>query len=360
MRTLLATPLYPPEIGGPATYAKLFEERLPKYGIEVSVLPYSTIRHLPPLVRHIAYALKIIRQARTAEAILVQDTVSTGLPAALASLLVRKPFVVRVPGDYAWEQGVQRFGVKDLLDEFQGKSYGLRVGILRAIQRFVVRRARCVIAPSTYLAGIISRWVPDRKIDVIYNGIELPLPTEVPPNRPVGFLVVSVGRLVSWKGMDGIIRVLAHEKNWHAVIVGNGPEREKLEALAAELLCKNRIQFVGQLPRAQALGWVKVADAFVLNSMYEGLSHQLLEAMALGVPIIARSIGGNPELLEVGELIPKSADDLALCNALRHIESQKVEAGERGRLASQRARGFSIDKTVEATASLLKSCASSQ
>src|SRR3990167_9182049 len=172
MKIVIATGLYPPEIGGPATYAKLFEERLPKYGIEVSILPFSTVRHLPQIIRHIDYFWKIVRLSRNVDAILVQDTVSTGFPAAVASLLVRKPLILRVPGDYAWEQGIQRFGVRESLDDFQKRSYGLRVAILRAIQRFVGPRARRVSARSRYLARIVSGWISNKKdIDVIYNGV---------------------------------------------------------------------------------------------------------------------------------------------------------------------------------------------
>ena len=148
MRLLIATGLYPPEIGGPATYARLFEERLPGLGFEVTVLPFNTVRHLPPIVRHFVYAWKLAFQARKTDCILVQDTVSTGVPAALVSMILRQKLVVRVPGDYAWEQGTQRFGVIDSLDDFQERAYGWEVALLRALQRFVVRRATKVIVPS--------------------------------------------------------------------------------------------------------------------------------------------------------------------------------------------------------------------
>src|SRR3989338_5487636 len=206
MKIVIATGLYPPEIGGPATYAKLFEERLPKYGIEVSILPFSTVRHLPQIIRHIAYFWKTVRLSRIVDAILVQDTVSTGFPAAVASLLVRKPLILRVPGDYAWEQGIQRFGVRESLDDFQERSYGLRVAVLRAIQRFVARRARRIIAPSKYLASIVNGWVWKKKADVIYNGIEIPATIDTARREN---LIVSSGRLVPWKGFKELVEVVA-------------------------------------------------------------------------------------------------------------------------------------------------------
>ena len=119
MRVLIATGLYPPESGGPATHTKLMEERLPALGFEVFVLPFSRVRHLPKVLRHGAYFFKCVAMARKADVVFAQDTVSVGFPAVLAAMLTNTKFVARVPGDYAWEQGGLAFGVRDELDEFQ-------------------------------------------------------------------------------------------------------------------------------------------------------------------------------------------------------------------------------------------------
>ena len=79
-KVLIATGLYPPEIGGPATYTKLLETRLPEYGFEISVLPFSSVRHLPKIIRHAAYFLKCLSRARAADIVFAQDPVSVGLP----------------------------------------------------------------------------------------------------------------------------------------------------------------------------------------------------------------------------------------------------------------------------------------
>ncbi|MBX4192602.1 hypothetical protein KW798_03930, partial [Candidatus Parcubacteria bacterium] len=121
-KILIATPLYPPESGGPATYAKLIEKELTARGFVVQVLPFSTVAHLPFGVRHVVYFFKVLFSA--AWTVYALDPVSVGFPAALASSMVGKKFLLRVPGDYAWEQGQQRFGVKESLDFFQTKRYG--------------------------------------------------------------------------------------------------------------------------------------------------------------------------------------------------------------------------------------------
>lgn len=327
---VIATGVYPPESGGPATYSRLLEERLPALGFAVSVLPFRRVRHLPKVIRHAAYFFKCLRMARRADMVYALDTVSVGFPAALAATVFGKKFVVRVPGDYAWEQARQRFGVKDELDIFQTQTYGWRVGLLRVVQRFVVRSARAVVVPSRYMKHIVSGWGV-KNISVIYSSIDLAADYTLPADRPEGFLVVSSGRRVPWKGFDGIERAVAKEKSWHLFI--------------AE-----------ELPRAQALGWVKAADVFVLNSTYEGLSHALVEAMALGTPVVATAVGGNPELIEdkVDGLLVPPGDDNALYAALKRIEEDRESAVARAQSARAKTKQFSIDTAVSKLAELLK------
>lgn len=329
MKLLIATGVYPPESGGPATYTKLLESRLPKLGIEVSVLPFRTVRHLPKVVRHVAYFFKCLRMARGADIVYAQDTVSVGLPSAAAAFMLHKKFVVRVPGDYAWEQARQRFGVTDSLEEFQKKSYGLRVGVLRAIQFFVVRRAHAVVVPSAYMEGLVGRWTVANNISTIYSSVEMQEPKQV--ERPQGFLVVSVARRVPWKGLEALERVVAREKEWKLVIAEN-------------------------LEHSEALGWIQAADVLVLNSTYEGLPHVLIEAMTLGTPIVATRVGGTPELVRDGidGILISPQDDEALHGAIKAVETDREGAQVRAAAAKERAKEFSIDATIGRLEKLLK------
>ena len=333
MRILLATPLYPPDSGGPSTYAKLLVDELPKRGIEVSLLKFGEVRHLPPGVRHVAYFLKCLAHTRGVDAVYALDPVSVGLPAALAAFVMGKKFMLRVPGDYAWEQGRQRFGVVDEIDEFQHKKYGRDVERLRGIQKFVARRAQKIVVPSEYMRRVVSGWVTDaKKVEVIYSSIHVPVEFVLPKERPSGFLVITIARRVPWKGIEALEKVVARESSWH-------------------------FKLLDGLPHNEAMGWVKVADAFALNSTYEGLSHALVEAMALGTPVVATNVGGNPELITPGEtglLIPPK-DDEALHAALKNIEQHPDEAHSRAVRAKERAQQFSIDMTIKKLVTLLSS-----
>ena len=108
MKILLAAGIFPPDIGGPATYAQMLDDELPKVGIDVTVVPYGLVRSLPKAIRHLAYMRLLWKESKGCSVIYALDPMSVGVPARLVAVLKRKKFVVRLGGDYAWEQGVQR------------------------------------------------------------------------------------------------------------------------------------------------------------------------------------------------------------------------------------------------------------
>lgn len=362
MRLVLATPLYPPDIGGPSTYAKLLVEGLHGKGIEVGLVSFSEVRHLPKLVRHYAYYRKVRAALRRADAVLALDPVSVGLPTMYAARKEKKPFLVKIVGDYAWEQGRQRFGIVQNLDEFaKTKQSGVRVRLLQAIQTLVAQRATRVIVPSEYLKGVVTAWgIPSGKIQVIYNAISLEKLSAVPEAvaglpRP---LLVSAGRLVPWKHMDGIISAVAELRRTGSAasfaLVGDGPERARLTALAEQHLSDGFV-FTGTLTHSAMLGVIQTADVFVLNSSYEGLSHLLIEALMLGVPVVATRVGGNPEVITDGEngLLVPEGDTPALVAALVRVLSDTKLRARLSAHASDAAKHFSIETMLAATATLL-------
>src|SRR3989344_2064143 len=206
MKILIAAGIYPPDIGGPATYSKLIAEEFPRFCHETVVIVYN--RRLPKMLRHLVYFWKALLHGRGADVIFAQDPVSVGLPAMVAARILRKKFVLKVVGDYAWEQGIQRFGVRDLLDDFLNKKYGFRVEGLRRIEAFVARHACKVIVPSNYLKSVVRHWgVSEKRIVVISNAVHPFIKKDVwPANKEI--LFVSIGRLVPWKGFRMLIELM--------------------------------------------------------------------------------------------------------------------------------------------------------
>lgn len=359
MKLLIATPLYPPEIGGPATYAKLLEDGLPKMGIEVDLVKFSEVRHLPKIIRHFAYYRRVLRALRSADAVLALDPVSVGLPAIWAAQKAGKPLVVKIVGDYAWEQGQQRFGVSQTLDEFvKTKDVPFFVRILRRIQTLVGMRAALILVPSEYLKSVVGTWgIEDDKIRVIYNAVTLEEIGTVSEEiqklpRPV---VVTAGRLVPWKNVNGIIDAVANIPGVSLVVIGDGHERMALMRHAEEKL-KGRVFFTGMLSHKDTLATVQSSDAFVLNSSYEGLSHLLIEAQALGVPIIATRVGGNPEVIthdKDGLLVP-CGDTALLTEALSCVCCDEELRVRLSTSAIESAKRFSTETMLSATTAALQ------
>lgn len=361
MRLLLATPLYPPEPGGPATYTKLLEERLPDLGMEVHVEKFSAVRSLPKVARHFAYFLRLLKEGRNSDLMLVLDPVSTGFPSALASIVLRKPLVLKVVGDYAWEQGRQRFGITVTLDEFVNtRNVPLAVRLLRHMQTWVARRAHTIIVPSEYLKGIVSAWgVSTDKIVVVPNAVTLSDGGKVPIviDQLPHPRIVTVARLVSWKGIDKLIEAVASVRasgvEASLLIVGEGPERERLEKLARESLPENCI-LTGALPPEDVHAVVRSSDIFVLNSTYEGLSHVLIEALMAGLPIVATDAGGNREVLkeESGVVVP-TGDQQALISALTSLLTSDSRRERLRNAALRRSHAYTAEAMILRTHEVL-------
>ncbi len=363
MRVCIATPLYPPELGGPATYVRILEEELASRGIEVEVVKFSDVRPKPKVLRHLAYFFAVRRAGRIADRIFALDPVSTGLPAALAALTLGKPFFVKIVGDYAWEQGSQRFGVTQNLDEFvRATNLPFRVRFFQRLETWVARRAHTIIVPSEYLKAIVNAWgITPTKITVVYNAMQKEEPGVLPPAvaalpRPH---IATIGRLVPWKGIPGVIdavtKVRSTDPDASLIIVGDGPDKAELEAYARTKLPEGCI-FTGALTHGETLAVLADADIFVLNSTYEGLSHLLIESLTLGTATIATDVGGNPELIRNGEngLLVPVADTDALASACRELLEHPVAAQQLGDEAKKSMSTFSVRAMIEGTEAVLK------
>ncbi|MBC7836662.1 glycosyltransferase family 4 protein [Acetobacteraceae bacterium] len=144
MRFLIATPLYPPDIGGPSKYAKKICDELTRRDIPVSVVAWSGMeRALPWGLRHLVYFLRLIPGVLRADYILALDTWSVGFPALCAAKLFRKKFLVRVGGDFLWEGYIERTGEMVRLSEFYEKPHVFSFKELLVLKatKFLVRHA---------------------------------------------------------------------------------------------------------------------------------------------------------------------------------------------------------------------------
>jgi glycosyltransferase involved in cell wall biosynthesis len=381
MKLLLATGIYPPDIGGPATYAVLLEKELPKRGVSVEIVTYgpsSVSRSFPKGLRHFIFFLKCFAKALKSDVILAQDTISAGLPTLFAAKISGRKFIIRVPGDYVWEQSTQRFGVKDSIDDFQNKKYSWKVEFLRCIQKFVVGNADVVITPSNYFSDLVRNWVKNKnKVVTIYNGIDLPKNADLRikcESADCGYkenqqsassayhshnqhhrTMVSVGRLVPWKGFNFLIELMKDLPGWKLTIVGDGPEMENLQLLITNYQLQNRVELAGAVSREKVLSYLSNAEIFILNTAFESFSFQVVEAMSLGLPVITTNICNLAEIIENGVdgiLVDPNSKEQFL-NAIEKLDKDENFRNEISQKAKIKSKKFSIENTINELVKIL-------
>ncbi len=179
--------------------------------------------------------------------------------------------------------------------------------------RKALRKASFLHAVSQELAREMERigGLPGGTVAVVENGVD---PKLFKPGLGTGYrkkwgipgsatLVLNVGRLDPVKGQDLLVEALALlDKTYHLVIVGEGPYREHLESLAEKKGLADRVHLVGALSPQELSLCYRDADLFALPSRREGCPNALLEALASGVPCVARAVGAVPSILEEGRL----------------------------------------------------------
>lgn len=309
-KVLVATGLFPPQIGGPATYSKLLLDELPQRGVDIKVQSFGWVIGYPKVVRHIIYFFKVFFSSFNADIVYAQDPVSVGLPSLIVAKLLRKKFYLKIVGDYAWEQGSQRSGVTDLLDQFSTEydKYPFFVRFLKRVEFFVANHADKIVVPSNYLKKIVMNWgIDGEKIQVIYNAFHAPdfkgtreeMRQKFKINHP---MIISVGRLVPWKGFDTLISLMpgiAKEiPGAKLYIVGDGPDKDYLADCVKKAKAEDLVVLTGKMKQNDLFEYIKASDLFILNTSYEGLSHQLLEVLYLEVPILCSDAGGNVEVID--------------------------------------------------------------
>ena len=374
MNILFVTGIFPPDHGGPASYVPRMAAALAERGDRVEVICLSdSLDHddsarpfkVTRIPRRVFWPLRIAktvvtvwRAARRNALVFVHGLASES---AVGAALAGRATVHKVVGDYAWERAVGRGVFSATIDEYQNAPKNLTLRFFDFIRTFPLRWARHIIVPSQYLKRLAGGWgIDPEKITVIYNAAAPPPETNqalAPLPEWKGRTLLTVCRLVPWKGVDAIIRRLPHLPDTRLVIAGGGILEKELAALAAALGVTARTVFLGHISSAEVRQRMRGVDAFVLNSPYEGLPHVVLEAMSAGIPVIATNAGGTGEVVEhevTGLLIPVG-DETALQAAIERLWSDSGLIERLTTTAAERlAAHFDFNAMVDATAATLR------
>ena len=376
MRVTLVSNIFPPAVGGPATHVYHLAQSLHERGHSVHAVvctddpegavtvPYPLVRvswSVPVPLRYLLVLWHTWRAALRSDVVYINGI---EFPSSVGALLAGRPRVLKVVGDWAWESAIRR-GLTTLgIDAFQNAAHCTRSRVFRAIQQIYCRLASVVVVPSAYVGSLVASWGVDaRKTHVIQNALtSAPRPDldadtvhdSLGLSPPV---ICNVSRLYRWKNVDALIRMVPRfERGATLLVVGDGPERPRLEQLAGVLKVADRVVFIGDVPHDRVATYLRASDLCVLNTQYEGLSHTLVEARHVGTPIVTTDIGGNREILhhEHSALLVPFGDEDAFASAVNRLLNDPAYGEQLARAAKSGLEHFHWDRLVDETLVLLQ------
>ncbi|MBZ5598763.1 MAG: glycosyltransferase [Acidobacteriia bacterium] len=300
------------------------------------------------LYAHILGQVRALHRAKPIHLIHAHAPLPCGHAAALLSHELGIPFVVTVHG----------------LDAYSTRQVGGPAGQwCKRVTQWVYSSARQVICISEKVRAQVVEGSAPVNTEVVYNGVD---PQVFAPHgeRPGSDVLLSVGGLIPIKGHELLLRAfgaIQHRfPDLSCDIIGDGPERSRLSALAAELNLAGKTRFLGRRNRAQVAEAMRDCTIFALPSRYEGLGCVYLEAMSAGKPVIAcrgQGIeevilhGSNGWLVDPGDVRGLSA---AISELLEnaHRQRQMGEAARRTILG-----GFTLAHQAEGLVRVYRECA---
>ena len=311
MRVLVTVGIFPPDIGGPATFvpkiAKYFQDEL-NYEIEILTLSdnkNSNInddfsvkridRNLPIIYRWLKTIFTIYKLGKNKDLIFVNGL---GTETTIANIFLKKKIIRKIVGDPVWERAYSKAKISESFDEFQVKNYGFSISLQKKVRSFSIKKSDIVVTPSKHLKNFILNLGFKNKIEIINNGVFIPEEnTNIFTNDQINITIVS--RLVSHKNIEKIIRAISDLNNplIYLNIIGDGPELNQLQKISLESNNKDNIIFHGKLNRDDINHIFLKSDIYIQASNYEGLPHSLLEAMSYGIPVLCTPVGECKEIL---------------------------------------------------------------
>jgi glycosyltransferase involved in cell wall biosynthesis len=285
--------------------------------------------------------------------------------AAVAAKLTGRRLVTKVVGDEVWDRASRLGWTQFPIDEFQDAPAGYAVRSLKALRRYALRASHSIIVPSRYTGGLVRRWVPDTPpVTVIPNAVEpkstqtqFALKSELRTLAKLAF----VGRLIPLKRVDMLLDLVAAMPDVGLVVAGDGPEQSALIRAAHNLGIDDRVQFTGAIDEESVWSLLSQCELLVLNSTTENCPHVVLEAMAVGLPVVATRVGGVPEIVKDGitGILVDAGKPAELKSAVAKLLSDPELRRNLGMAGKASIGRFSWPSAADAVASVLRQACTS-
>ena len=357
MKVLVTVGIFPPDIGGPATFvpkiAKYFQDEL-KYEIEILTLSDHISlnikdelsverinRNLPIIYRWIKTIFTIYKLGKNKDLIFVNGL---GTEVTIANFFIKKKVVRKIVGDPVWERAYNKLKTSKSFDDFQEENNGISISFQKKIRNFSIKNSDIIITPSHHLKNFILNLGFKNKIQNISNGVNIPVEgSKIFQHDQIN--ITTVSRLVTHKNINKIIEAVSDLNNplINLNIVGEGPELDKLKTISLNSNNKNNIIFHGKLKREDINHVFLNSDIYIQASNYEGLPHSFLEAMSFGIPVLSTPVGECKEILkneEIGYMLDLPVTKESIKSKIVEIISQKDIANIKG----QKGRDFVFEK----------------
>ena len=351
MDILITVGIFPPDIGGPASFVPKISKYLINKGHNVKIIclsdkehldykdEFSVIRinrNLPIISRWFKTIVKIYNVSKKSDLIFVNGL---GTEATIANLFSRKKVIRKIVGDPVWERVYNKKLINESFDDFQENKHGIFISLQKIIRNWSINKSNLIITPSQHLKTFINKIGVDNKILVINNGVTIQeTNNKVFQNSIIQLLVIS--RLVTQKNIDSIIKAVKVMENEGIIlnIVGDGSEINNLKNLVENYELEEKVNFIGKIENAKLNEYLSNADIFVQASNYEGLPHSILEAVNYEIPILSTEVGGCSVLLNKGErgyIIPLPISETGISDGIRTIINNKKEAMSKAKVAKE-------------------------
>ena len=345
MNILITVGIFPPDIGGPASFVPKISNFLVENGHNVKIICLSEVSNnhiednldvirirrsnsLP--ISWLKTIYQIVKNGRNSDLIFVNGL---GVESAIAALMLKKKLIRKIVGDPVWERAYNQKKTSESFDEFQNNKHSFLIEVQKLLRNWSVNSAEVVITPSDHLKNFVSELGFNNEILKINNGVDITYIKRTNVHKAdINLLIIS--RLVIQKNINIVIEAmeLLDNKNVKLSIIGEGGEFNKLEGVIHELNLQNRVQLLGKIDNNKISQFLLAADIFIQASDYEGLPHSVLEAINNEVPILSTEVGGCKDLLNDGErgfIIPIPPDKKIIAENITYIIDNKDEATKR-------------------------------
>ncbi len=294
MKIVLATPIYPPEIGGPAIYSQKLKEGLEKKGHEIIIVSYRGLRAYPKPLRIFVYFLKLLKSAKGCGLIYSFNLISCGLPACCVSKITGKKFFIRIGGDFLWERAVESGRTKKPLREYYEDSKTPKERFWIWLMGKVFNQAGKIIFTGDFQRKIYLKYfvIEAQKTIIIKNPFpDISFQNLAHEMQDTGYQILYAGRLLKLKNLDLLIGtfkkvLLKTDKNLTLKIIGEGPEEASLQLTINNLQLTDKVSIQRSFIQEKLFSEIKRSYLCILPSLTEITPNFALECLKLQKPIL--------------------------------------------------------------------------